>query len=54
MNTWIVPSDAGLNLLEDLSRRPVSLAGYISGGAARVAASPCGATSWEFRSRSGG
>jgi hypothetical protein len=37
MNTWIVPSDAGLNLLEDLSRRPVSLADYISGGAARLA-----------------
>jgi hypothetical protein len=36
MNTWIVPSDAGLNLLEDLSRRPVPLADYISGGAARL------------------
>ena len=30
--TYIVPSDAGLNLLEDLSRRPVSLASYINGG----------------------
>lgn len=30
--TYIVPSDAGLNLLEDLSRRPVSLASYIDGG----------------------
>ncbi|HVT96820.1 MAG TPA: hypothetical protein VHE33_04885 [Acidobacteriaceae bacterium] len=37
MNTWIVPADAGLNLLEDLSRRPIPLADYISGGAARLA-----------------
>ena len=37
MNTWIVPSDAGLNLLEDLSRRPIPLADYISGGAAHLA-----------------
>jgi hypothetical protein len=36
MNTWIVPSDAGLNLLEDLSRHPVPLADYINAGAARL------------------
>lgn len=30
-NSYIVPSDAGFNLLEDLSRRPLSLAAYISG-----------------------
>jgi hypothetical protein len=30
-NGYIVPSDAGFNLLEDLSRRPVPLAEYISG-----------------------
>ena len=36
VNTWIVPSDAGLNLLEDLSHRPVALADYISGGSGRV------------------
>jgi len=30
-NSYIVPSDAGFNLLEDLSRRPVPLADYISG-----------------------
>lgn len=30
--TYVVPADAGLNLLEDLSRRPVTLAGYIDGG----------------------
>jgi hypothetical protein len=30
-NCYIVPSDAGFNLLEDLSRRPVPLAEYISG-----------------------
>ena len=30
-NTYIVPADAGFNLLEDLSRRPVSLADYING-----------------------
>ncbi len=32
MNSYIVPSDAGFNLLEDLSHRPVPLAEYISGG----------------------
>jgi hypothetical protein len=37
VNTYIVPSDAGLNLLEDLSRRPIALADYISGGSARLA-----------------
>ena len=30
-NCYIVPSDAGFNLLEDLSRRPVPLADYIAG-----------------------
>jgi hypothetical protein len=30
-NCFIVPSDAGFNLLEDLSRRPVPLAQYIAG-----------------------
>jgi hypothetical protein len=30
-NGYIVPSDAGFNLLEDISRRPVRLAEYISG-----------------------
>jgi hypothetical protein len=31
MNCYIVPSDAGFNLLEDLSHRPVPLAEYVSG-----------------------
>jgi hypothetical protein len=31
-NSYIVPADAGFNLLEDLSRRPLSLADYIKGG----------------------
>jgi len=30
-NTFIVPADAGFNLLEDLSRRPLPLADYIKG-----------------------
>jgi hypothetical protein len=30
-NTYIVPADAGFNLLEDLSRRPLQLADYIKG-----------------------
>jgi hypothetical protein len=30
-NSYFVPSDAGFNLLEDLSRRPVPLAEYIAG-----------------------
>ncbi len=30
-NTYIVPADAGFNLLEDLSHRPVPLADYING-----------------------
>ena len=30
-NSYIVPSDAGFNLLEDISRRPVPLADYIAG-----------------------
>jgi hypothetical protein len=30
--TYIVPADAGLNLLEDLSQRPMPLADYIHGG----------------------
>lgn len=32
LNTYIVPADAGFNLLEDLSRRPLPLADYIQGG----------------------
>ncbi|MGA9671197.1 MAG: hypothetical protein WBQ94_18450 [Terracidiphilus sp.] len=31
-NTFIVPADAGFNLLEDLSRHPLPLADYIKGG----------------------
>jgi hypothetical protein len=31
VNSYIVPSDAGFNLLEDISRRPAPLAEYISG-----------------------
>jgi hypothetical protein len=31
-NCYIVPSDAGFNLLEDLARRPFPLADYIAGG----------------------
>jgi hypothetical protein len=31
-NSYIVPADAGFNLLEDLSGRPLSLADYIKGG----------------------
>ena len=31
VNTYIVPADAGFNLLEDLSRRPLKLADYIKG-----------------------
>jgi len=31
LNTYIVPADAGFNLLEDLSRRPLKLADYIKG-----------------------
>jgi hypothetical protein len=31
VNTYIVPADAGFNLLEDLSRRPLQLADYIKG-----------------------
>jgi hypothetical protein len=30
-NTFIVPADAGFNLLEDISRRPLPLADYIKG-----------------------
>ena len=30
--TYVVPSDAGLNLIEDISHRPVPLASYIAGG----------------------
>jgi hypothetical protein len=30
-NSYIVPSDAGFNLLEDISQRPVPLADYIAG-----------------------
>jgi hypothetical protein len=31
-NTYIVPADAGFNLLEDLSHRPLALADYIQSG----------------------
>jgi len=31
-NSYIVPADAGFNLLQDLSRRPLPLADYIKGG----------------------
>jgi len=31
-STYIVPADAGFNLLEDLSRRPLPLADYMRGG----------------------
>jgi hypothetical protein len=31
-NTYVVPADAGFNLLEDLSRHPLPLADYIKGG----------------------
>lgn len=31
-NTYIVPADAGLNLLEDLSQRPLTLADYVGNG----------------------
>lgn len=34
--TYVVPADAGLNLLEDLSHRPVTLADYIEGGYSRL------------------
>lgn len=31
-NTYIVPADIGFDLLEDLSRRPITLADYLKGG----------------------
>lgn len=31
-NCYIVPADAGFNLLEDLSHRPMPLAAYVNGG----------------------
>jgi hypothetical protein len=31
-NTYIVPADAGFNLLEDLAQRPIPLAEYVNGG----------------------
>jgi hypothetical protein len=31
LSTYIVPADAGLNLIEDISRHPLPLAGYING-----------------------
>jgi hypothetical protein len=31
LRTYIVPADAGLNLIEDISRHPLPLAGYIKG-----------------------
>lgn len=36
LDTYIVPADAGLNLLEDLSRQPLTLADYINEGYSRV------------------
>jgi hypothetical protein len=35
-STYIVPADAGLNLIEDVSRRPLTLAGYINGDYAAI------------------
>lgn len=35
--TYVVPADAGLNLIEDLSRKPLSLAGYLEGDYATMA-----------------
>lgn len=37
LSTYIVPADAGLNLIEDISRRPLPLAGYINGDYAGIA-----------------
>jgi hypothetical protein len=37
LSTYIVPADAGLNLIEDISRRSLPLAAYISGDYAGVA-----------------
>jgi hypothetical protein len=31
-DSYIVPADAGLNILEDLSQRPIPLADYVGGG----------------------
>lgn len=45
--TYIVPADAGLNLLEDLSRRPVPLAEYIHGAWSGLALPPMDAHSAE-------
>lgn len=44
-NTYIVPADAGLNILEDLSRRPVSLADYVNGSYSALALPPMDAHS---------
>ncbi|HTV14090.1 MAG TPA: hypothetical protein VME68_05205 [Acidobacteriaceae bacterium] len=37
LSTYIVPADAGLNLIEDISRRPLPLTGYINGDYAGIA-----------------
>jgi hypothetical protein len=37
LSTYIVPADAGLNLIEDISRRPLPLAAYINGDYAGIA-----------------
>jgi hypothetical protein len=39
-NTYIVPADAGFNLVEDLSHHPLSLADYIGGGYLRLPLAP--------------
>jgi hypothetical protein len=36
LSTYIVPADAGLNLIEDISRRPLPLAAYIKGDYAGI------------------
>jgi hypothetical protein len=36
LSTYIVPADAGLNLIEDISRRPLPLAAYINGDYAGI------------------
>lgn len=45
--TYIVPADAGLNLLEDLARRPMPLAEYIDGGYSGLTLPPVDAHSAE-------
>jgi hypothetical protein len=45
--TYIVPADAGLNIIEDLSHRPVPLGEYIHGGWSGLALPPMDAHSAE-------